>query len=66
MSLYKIELKYANFCKNRWLKSFGIITIKKTNIYSVLEELLIYNEVKRYGFNNILNVQADFKKNDIY
>ena len=41
---------------------------KKTNIliYSVLEELLIYNEIKRNGFNNILIVQADFKNNDIY
>ena len=37
---------------------------KYTN--SVLEELLIYNEVKRNGFKNILNVQADFKNNDIY
>ena len=39
---------------------------KNKYINSVLEELLIYNEVKRNGFNSILNVQADFKNNDIY
>jgi len=39
---------------------------KNKYINSVLEELLIYNEVKRNGFNNILNIQADFKNNDIY
>jgi len=39
---------------------------KNKYINSVLEELLIYNEVKRNGFNNILKVQADFKNNDIY
>ena len=47
---------------------FEYITRLKINkyIYSILEELLIYNEVKRNGFNNIFNVQADFKNNDIY
>ena len=31
-------------------------------INSVLEELLIYNEIKHNNINNILNIQADFKK----
>ena len=35
-------------------------------INSVLEKLLISNEVKRIGFNNILNVKADFRNNDIH
>ena len=32
------------------------------SIQYLVEELLIYNEVKRNGFNNILNEQADLKK----
>lgn len=37
-----------------------------TYLYSVIEELLIHIEVKYNGFNYILNIQTDFKLNDIY
>jgi hypothetical protein len=39
---------------------------KNKYINSVLEEIIIYNEVRYNGFSNILNIQADLKNNDIY
>lgn len=39
---------------------------KYTNLNSVLKEYFIYNEVIRNGYNNILNIQANFKYNDVY
>ena len=38
------------------------------NIYinSVLEELHIYKEIKHNKFENILNIQTDFKNNILY
>lgn len=32
----------------------------------VLKKFIVYNEVKYYDFHNILNMQIDFKHNDIY